>query len=163
MEISDRDTGLSLSLKCISAGLQLLSRLLEDAGRTPTGIPLVEGVCERLKAPNSYSDLAVVTCREHVNIHRADEARYGTLVDLVTRCDALRRPERFEQILLACHADLRGRTGFEDIPYPQGERLRGALAAIRSVDNAALAMEGGDMATLIREARIKAVTEAERG
>ena len=60
---------------------------------------------------------------------------------LLQRCDALRRPERFEHVLLACECDARGRTGLEDRDYPQSQRLREALRAALSVDTAALAQE----------------------
>ena len=131
-------------------------------GHESAGVPLVEAACERLRAPRAYTELAVLTCREHVRLHRADEARPGTLVDLLVRCDALRRPERFAQVIAACHADLRGRTGFEDIPYPQGDRLMQALAAMQALDHGSLDLSGDDPAASVREARIAAVTEALR-
>jgi tRNA nucleotidyltransferase (CCA-adding enzyme) len=43
---------------------------------------------------------------------------------LLQKVDAFRRPDRFEQFLLACEADARGRTGFENEPYKQAEYLR---------------------------------------
>jgi len=146
----------------LGKGITPARELPSHKGHEAAGVPLVEAVNERLKVPRSYAEVATVTCREHVNLHRADIARPGTLVDLLTRCDALRRPERFDQILTACHADLRGRTGFEDIAYPQGDRLRAALAAMRAVDLAAITMEGGDIGALVREARIAAVAAAEQ-
>jgi tRNA nucleotidyltransferase (CCA-adding enzyme) len=135
-------------------------KLPSHHGHDAAGVPLVKAACERLRAPRSFSELAVLTCREHVNLHRADEARPGTLADLLIRCDALRRPERFDQLILACHADLRGRTGFEDIPYPQGDRLRRGLAAIQAVDHSSLDLASGDAERKVRDARIAAVAEA---
>jgi tRNA nucleotidyltransferase (CCA-adding enzyme) len=138
------------------------SALPSHHGHDANGVPLVEAACARLRVPKAYAELAVLTCREHVNLHRADEARPGTLVDLLGRCDALRRPERFAQAILACHADLRGRTGFEDIAYPQGDRLMTALAAMQALDHGSLDLAGDDPAARVREARIAAVTEAVR-
>ena len=37
--------------------------------------------------------------REHILIHRARELRDATVANLLHRCDALRRPERFDQLL----------------------------------------------------------------
>jgi tRNA nucleotidyltransferase (CCA-adding enzyme) len=135
-------------------------KLPSHHGHDAAGVPLVKAACDRLRVPNSFSELAVLTCKEHVNLHRADEARPGTLADLLVRCDAIRRPERFDQLILACHADLRGRTGFEDIPYPQGDRLRTGLAAIQAIDHSALDLASGDAERKVRDARIAAVTAA---
>jgi tRNA nucleotidyltransferase (CCA-adding enzyme) len=60
---------------------------------------------------------------------------------LLQRCDAIRRPERFEQVLLACECDARGRTGLEHRDYPQAQRLRSALQAALSIDAGALASQ----------------------
>lgn len=128
-------------------------------GHDHAGVPLVEALCARLKVPGAYRDLGVLASREHIRLHQVEEARPGTLVDLLLRCDALRRPERFELLLEVCHADLRGRTGREDVPYPQRARLEAALAAIAGVDHAALDLSE-DAEARVREARIAAVTEA---
>ena len=65
-----------------------------------------------------------------------------TVLRLLESLDAFRRPERFEQFLLACEADFRGRPGYEDGGYPQAERLRRAHAAAAAVSGGELAREG---------------------
>jgi len=82
-----------------------------------------------------------VVAREHGNIHRSSEFGAAALVRLLERCDALRKPARFGEILLACECDARGRLGFEDQPYPQRARLAGALAAAQSVATADIAQQ----------------------
>ena len=61
----------------------------EHAGLAP-----VKAVCARYKVPNDYRELAVIACREHLNIHRIDELRPATVHDLLARCDGFRQPER---------------------------------------------------------------------
>jgi tRNA nucleotidyltransferase (CCA-adding enzyme) len=60
---------------------------------------------------------------------------------LLIRCDALRRPERFIQALIACECDARGRLGFTEKTYPQRPRLLKLLAAAQSVDSAAISAQ----------------------
>jgi tRNA nucleotidyltransferase (CCA-adding enzyme) len=104
---------------------------------------LARGACERLRVPAESRDVALVTAREHGNVHRAMELDGTAVVRLLERCDALRRPALFEQALIACEADSRGRTGFETRPFPQRQRLLDALAAARAVDAGALAAQAG--------------------
>ena len=76
---------------------------------------------------------ALLTSRHHPLVHRARELRAATLVKLLTETDALRRPERFGELLLACECDARGRTGLESRPYPQADYLRAVHAAAAGV------------------------------
>jgi len=76
----------------------------------------------------------VLTARHHTLVHRAAELKPATLLTLLENCDAFRRPERFAELLLACEADARGRTGRENEPYPQAAYLKAALAAAAAVD-----------------------------
>ena len=124
-----------------------LAALLHDLGKGSTppelwphhygherrGAKLVETMAERLRMPAQFRDLAIMTARWHTHAHKAFELRSTTLLKLLESCDVLRRPERFEQFLLACEADARGRTGFEDRAYPQADYLRRAAAAIKAV------------------------------
>ena len=102
---------------------------------------LVRALSERWRVPAECRELAEVTAREHGNVHRSAELGPAALLRLLERCDALRRPERFEGLLLACECDARGRTGLEEAPYPQRGRLRRALGLARSVDTAAIAAQ----------------------
>jgi tRNA nucleotidyltransferase (CCA-adding enzyme) len=80
-----------------------------------------------------FRELARIVARHHGLAHRAEQLRPSTMVDALDKLDAYRRPERFEQFLLACEADIRGRTGFENRPYPQADRWRRAFELARSV------------------------------
>ena len=100
---------------------------------------LLKALCLRLRVPNDCSELADVVAREHGNIHRSGEFGAAALVRLLERCDAFRKPERFADILLACECDARGRLGLNEQPYPQRQRLLGALTAAQSVNTAEVA------------------------
>jgi len=102
-------------------------------GHEQESVRLVGVLADRLRVPNEFRELALLVARWHGICHRALELRPGSLLELLERTDALRRPERFAEFLLACEADMRGRTGFEARDYPQGARLRAALAAAQAV------------------------------
>ena len=105
-------------------------------------------------------DLAVLAARYHGDIHRAEELRPDTIVRLFEKTDALRRPQRFEQLLQACAADFNGRLGWEDRPYTAPERLRRALTAVQAVPAGDIARGCADPAQIperIHAARVEAV------
>jgi tRNA nucleotidyltransferase (CCA-adding enzyme) len=106
------------------------------------GLALVKAVCERLVIPNHHRQLALLACEYHTHCHRALELRSKTLMKLLNATDALRRPDRFEQFLLACEADSRGRLGLESRDYPQTQYLRDALSAVQAVKTDSLIAQG---------------------
>jgi len=118
----------------------------------------------RQRVPPDSRERAAGGAREHGTIPRSDACGPAAIVRLLERCDAFRKPQRFEQILLACECDARGRLGLQDKPYPQKERLLAALAAARSVDTATVAAQarehglaGERIGERIHEARAQAV------
>ena len=140
----------------------------KHVGHEERGAALVTGLCRRLRIPNEYRELGVVVARYHLRCHKAAELRAGTLLDTFEALDAFRRPERFEQFLLACEADMRGRTGWEERPYPQGDVLRRAIAAANEIDTSAIAAEhknldGNVIGEKIRQARIAAIKRMQMG
>ena len=115
----------------------------------------------RLPVPVACRELAVLVAEFHGHCHRAFELRPATILRLLERCDSFRRPERFEKFLLACEADARGRTGFEDKPYPQAAFLADALAAANGVSVRELIggeTDGQKIAAAIHAERVAAVT-----
>ncbi|HET9643949.1 MAG TPA: multifunctional CCA addition/repair protein [Burkholderiaceae bacterium] len=133
-------------------------------GHEARSVHLLEQVCKRWRVPLASRELAVVVAREHGNVHRSEGLNATAQMRLLERCDALRRPERFEQMLLACECDARGRGGKEDEPYPQADRLSKALALARSVDTAEVAaraaergLSGPQIGEAVRRARIEAI------
>ncbi len=108
-------------------------------GHEAKSVALVRTLCERLRVPAECRELATTVARDHGNAHRALELRPATLLELLERVDALRRPARFEQFVQACECDFRGRPGHEARAYPPAEYLRQALAIVQGVDAGALA------------------------
>ncbi len=102
-------------------------------GHEEQSVRLIDALADRLRVPNEFRELALIVARWHGICHRALELRPGSVLELLERTDALRRPERFAEFLLACEADMRGRTGLEARDYPQAARLRAALAAAQAV------------------------------
>jgi tRNA nucleotidyltransferase (CCA-adding enzyme) len=128
------------------------------------GARLADALAERLRVPGDCSELGAVVAREHGNIHRSDALGAAATLRLLERCDALRRPERFEQALLACECDARGRLGLKDTPYPPRQRLSAALRKVLAVDVASAAAQAiergaagpaiGDAVRRVREAAL---------
>src|SRR5215469_8149812 len=132
-------------------------------GHEERSVKLVEALCERLKTPREFKELAAIVAEFHGLVHKAEEIRADTLLKLLERVDAFRRPERFELFLLACEADHRGRTGLEDTPFPQAGYIRKAFAAARQVTTESLdtaKLKGAEIGEQLRQKRLQAVREA---
>lgn len=124
------------------------------------GVKLIEKLCQRLKAPNQFRELAVMTAREHGRAHRALEMRADTVLALLEATDAFRRPQRFKQFLLACEADSKGRTGLEERDYPQARFLLEAYRSASEIDAGKLAdsgLSGQEIAVELKRLRIMAI------
>ncbi len=126
-------------------------------------VPLIEKLCARLRIPNAFRDLAVLVGRHHLVMHKADEVRPSTLLDLLEHLDAFRRPDRVEPFILACEADARGRKGLENRDYPQAQLVRRAHAAARRVSLAEAVREGligEQIAQRMHQERVAAIKQA---
>ena len=136
--------------------------LPKHIGHEHAGVKPVLALCERLKVPLEYRDLAVMACREHLNVHRLMELRDTTIFELLARCDAFRKPERIAQLALVCEADKRGRLGNEDTDYPQGrelQQLHATALAINARDVADPQLSGPEIGEALKKARIAAISQ----
>ena len=134
--------------------------LPRHVGHEASSVALLEPLCRRLRVPTDCRDLARLVAMFHSEIHRVRALKAATMVKVFDRCDAWRRPERFEQLLAACECDYRGRLGQAELPYPQREKWRAALIAARGVDAGAIAARCGapeQIASRVHEARVEAV------
>jgi len=127
---------------------------------------LLKNLSERLRVPVDCRELADVVAREHGHIHRSSELGATALVRLLERCDAIRKPQRFSEVLLACECDARGRLGLDDTPYPQAQRLQGVLDAVLALPTHEIAEHamaqghsGKKIGELIHAARAAAVAQ----
>jgi tRNA nucleotidyltransferase (CCA-adding enzyme) len=134
-------------------------------GHEDAGVPLIEDLCARLKVPHAHRELALLTARQHTLVHRALELKPTTVLSLLENCDAFRRAERFRELLLACSADARGRTGKESDPYPQAiylEEARQAAAAATLTAAEREGLPGPAIGEEIRRRRLDALTALKR-
>ncbi|MEK6806661.1 MAG: multifunctional CCA addition/repair protein [Pseudomonadota bacterium] len=151
------------TLMCVDAAARAnhplevrVAALLHDLGKAATphsewpshkmhdqrGVPLVQKFCERVRVPNDCRDVALMVTRDHLLVHRVKELRASTLLELLERLDAMRRPERFELALKSCECDARGRLGFENTEYPQTDFLRAAARAANEIQAAEVVAAG---------------------
>jgi tRNA nucleotidyltransferase (CCA-adding enzyme) len=107
-----------------------------------TGLKLIKAVNKRFKVPRDCQELALLVGQYHTHGHRALELKPSTLLDLLQSFDVYRRPQRFEEFVVACEMDARGRKGLEDRTYAQAEYLRGAAATARQVQVQPLLEQG---------------------
>ncbi|MFN4149167.1 MAG: multifunctional CCA addition/repair protein, partial [Rhodocyclaceae bacterium] len=132
-------------------------------GHEKKSVELLGPLCERLRVPGDCRDMALLVARFHGDIHKVDALRPQTQLEILERCDALRRPARFGEILAACEADYRGRLGWEDREYAAAPHWRRILAAVQSVDAGAIARRCHDKARIpacLHEARLAALKSA---
>jgi tRNA nucleotidyltransferase (CCA-adding enzyme) len=136
-------------------------------GHEERSVRLLKSVCVRLRVPTECADLAQVVAREHGHIHRSADLSSHATLRLLERCDAIRKPERFADVLQACECDARGRLGLQDTPYPQAQRLTLALQLALSVPTQTIAEEamaaglkGPKIGALIHDARAAVIASA---
>ncbi len=151
-----------------------LAALLHDLGKAVTpsqywpshhgheqkGLPVLDGLCERLRVPKIFKSLCAQVMEYHTHCHRALELRADTLTDMLQAIGAFKPDNRLEEFVLACEADARGRAGFEDRFYPQAEYVREAARVAATVDTCSVlhsGLKGGQIGEAIRNLRIAAV------
>lgn len=131
-------------------------------GHGQKGLPLIKALCTRLRVPNEMRDLALLVSDQHQNIHQAFELRSETIIKIFDKADFWRKPERLNQVILSCIADMRGRTGFETHEYPQGEYLIECFSAANNVNVSAIiaaGFQGAEIKQALNLKRIEAVNQ----
>ncbi|NTS78157.1 multifunctional CCA addition/repair protein [Catenovulum sp. SM1970] len=111
-------------------------------GHEKTGVWVIDKMTKRIRVPNDCKALASLVSEFHLHSHKAFELRADTILRMFNRLDVWRKSQRFEQFLLCCEADFRGRTGFEDRDYPQTDFLRACYQAANQVDIKAIVASG---------------------
>jgi tRNA nucleotidyltransferase (CCA-adding enzyme) len=135
-------------------------------GHEARGVALVEAMGERLRVPRECTELARGVAAWHGLVHQAGQLDAEGLLTLLEKTDALRRPERFERLLMACGADFHGRPGYENRAFPQADRLRQGLALVLAVDAGAVARRTANKADIpaaVHAARLTALREGTSG
>jgi tRNA nucleotidyltransferase (CCA-adding enzyme) len=133
-------------------------------GHEERGVGLIDRLCRRLRLPNSFRRLAVLSSRFHTHCHRLLELRAQTILRTLERMDAFRSPERFRDFLTVCKADFRGRQGAENREYPQAEQFLDLFEQARQVDKSRLRHlpEGKVVGQALHELRLQAIKSASR-
>jgi tRNA nucleotidyltransferase (CCA-adding enzyme) len=172
MSVLDQAAALSASLPVrfaclghdLGKGLTPPQEWPRHIGHEARGVELLRRLCQRLRVPTACRELAEVVAREHGHIHQSMGLGAAALVRLLERCDAFRKPQRMDDILLACLCDSRGRLGRESEPYPQRDRLQRALALAQAVPSDQVAqraqaegLSGPQIAQALHQARIRAL------
>ena len=121
----------------------------EQNGHGTTRAFAVDCLAARWRMPRHIHELARLMVAEHEHIDRLAALSSAAIHDLLMRCDALRRPDRFARMLDACEAvhasrlHHAGRTS-EATRWPARHDAERALAAMRGVDAAAIARTVGE-------------------
>lgn len=124
----------------LGKGLTPMSVWPKHHGHEEGGVPAIESLCERLRIPRDYKNLAVVVSRVHLLVHRILELKAGTLISTLEKMDAFRRPERFEQVLLVCQADASGRG--KAVEYRQADLWRKLFSQVAACDVHSFVQQG---------------------
>ncbi|WPP00359.1 multifunctional CCA addition/repair protein [Pseudomonas sp. HR96] len=126
------------------------------------GLKLIAAVNQRYKVPKDCAELALLVGQYHTHGHRALELKPSTLLELLQSFDVYRRPQRFEEFVVCCEMDARGRLGLEDRAYPQADYLRGAAQAAREVAVQPLleqGFRGPELGEALKRERLKVLSE----
>lgn len=137
------------------------TRLPSHRGHEAAGVPLVSALSSRLRVPTETTRLAEIMSDQHLNMHRLEELRPQTILKMLKKLDAFRKPARVGKFALACQADSQGRGGdFPNMAYPQRERLQAYFDAANSIDAGAIARTQNNptaIAAAIDQARTQAI------
>jgi len=144
----------------LGKGLTPVDKLPQHIAHEHRGLKLIKAVNERFKVPKDCQELALLVGQYHTHGHRALELKASTLLELLQSFDVYRRPQRFEEFVVACEMDARGRKGLEQRSYPQADYLRGAAKAAREVAVAPLlekGFKGPGLGEALKRERLKAL------
>ncbi len=149
----------------LGKGLTTHEQLPSHRGHEKSGLALVDKISKQLKVPNYCKQLALKVCEHHLHCHKAFQLKASTLLQIFNQLDVWRKPQEFDDFLIACKSDFLGRLGFEHKPYPQEKYLKDAAQAATQV-NAKVFVEQGLQGIAIKEAiaqaRLQAIKEVKK-
>ena len=154
---NDNKTAIRFAALChdLGKGLTASEHWPSHRGHEKAGLPLVEKIAKQLKIPIHYKQLALKVCEHHLHCHKAFQLKPSTLLRIFNQLDVWRKPQEFDDFIIACKSDFLGRLGFEDRPYPQEQYLKDAMLAASKI-NAKAFVEQGLTGLAIKEAIVKA-------
>jgi len=107
--------------------------------------------------PNNIRQLALAVTEYHLLCHKALQLEPEIIVNLLKGIGALKSTAKFEDFILCCMADARGRTGFEQRDYPPADYLRAALSQVMAVSIADLVKSGIEGAEIGRQLNLRRI------
>ena len=135
-------------------------------GHEKIGLTALDKFCERLRVPKTFKTLSAHVMEYHIHCHNVLDLRADTLTDMLYALGAFKPDSRVEEFILACEADARGRTGFENRSYPQADFIRLLLKHIETIDTVSIVhsnLQGAEIGAAIRQLRISAVKNFKLG
>lgn len=141
----------------INESIQSVTSKNTDAEKT---VQLIQSLCKRLRIPNEYRDLAVITARHFTKVISVDSFTPHQLLQILLDTDAFRRAERFAGFLLACEAIYKHQSTDESDEFSAGKTLMEALQVCQQVDTKDLqdsGLSGQQFASALSQLRVEAL------
>lgn len=138
----DNETRFAVLMHDLGKATTPVAILPSHHGHEARGKKLVKAFCKHWRVPRAPTELALITTEFHTLVHRALELKPSTLLKLFISADSMRKPERFQKMLDACLADVRGRKGFADEAYPQADFLAQLALKLRQLDLTEVQQQG---------------------
>jgi tRNA nucleotidyltransferase (CCA-adding enzyme) len=110
-------------------------------GHEQRGMSIIKDLCGRLRIPTDYRKFAQLVSQFHLHVHRFDELKPDTIVSVLEKTDAFRRPDVFHQLLLVCTADHLGK-GKTSAHYPQAKAWEWVLEETIKIEPQLLIEQG---------------------
>ena len=107
-----------------------------------------------------HQALALAVAEYHLHMHKMNELRPETVLKMLEKTRSINDDNRALQVAQCCTADAKGRTGLEDIDYPQADLFLRYQKAVKKVDASKISEGMGDGAKIqmaIKKARISAI------
>jgi len=136
--------------------------LPRHTGHEVRGVDLLKEVSRRLRVPNDCKELAQIVAKFHGKVHQVSKMQPETVLQFLMDTDAIRQPQRFQEFLLACECDSRGRISFEESECLESQMLMRLLKAVLAVDAGAVAKthtEPEAIKQAVFDARLEAIKQ----
>ena len=136
--------------------------LPRHTGHEVRGVDLLKEVSRRLRVPNDCKELAQIVAKFHGKVHQVSKMQPETVLQFLMDTDAIRQPQRFQEFLLACECDSRGRISFEESECLESQMLMRLLKEVLAVDAGAVAKKHTEPEAIkqaVLDARLEAIKQ----
>lgn len=121
----------------------------------------LEAMCQRLRVPGNYKDLALLGSQHANTVHNLMDLSADELYRLIKVIDVSRKPERFNDFVTVCECDAQLRLDTTK-QYTQTSTLRSLARLFLDVDAGAIAKQctnKADIATAVAQAQTDAINQ----